>query len=101
EIADGYLESQAAGEEILLTGDRSAWDGPDFWLFDAGPDGRAHAVLQHYDARGAPVGFEPITERPRVAELEAAAQALITSATPLNRWLVEHREDLRGAGIHG
>lgn len=100
EIEDGYAESQAVGERIWLTGDRSAWDGPDFWLFDAGTPG-AHAVLQHYDEHGAPSGFEPVIERAALARLEVAARALTASATPLNRWIVEHRDELHGVGAGG
>ncbi len=97
EIADGYLESQAVGEEIRLSEDRSAWDGPDFWLFDAGTD-RARGVLLHYDGRGSPSGFEPVTEAARLAELQEAAQALAAAASPLNRWIAEHRDELDAVG---
>lgn len=93
----GYIESQAAGERILLTADRSAWDGPDFWLFDAGTD-HAHAVLMHYDDHGTTTGYEPVTDAAALARLRATATALRAAAVPLNWWLVEHADEVRRAG---
>jgi hypothetical protein len=99
EIADGYLESQAVGERILLT-DQQMWSGPDFWLFDAGtPDARG--VLQRFDEHGAPVAQELVTDRAVVQTLITAADALAEVAMPLNRWIVEHRDELHGAGVRG
>jgi hypothetical protein len=57
----GYVESQAAGEQIGIA-DRSADDdlsglGADFWLFD-GDSPTAYAVLMDYDTEGHFVRFE-------------------------------------------
>lgn len=95
----GYVESQAAGEEVLLTSDRPAWTGGDFWLIDAGPDGRAHAIVLRYDDEGRPGEHEHVTDRSHVALLERAARELMRGAVPLNRWIVEHRDEL--AGVRG
>lgn len=87
----GYGESQAAGEVIGLA-DMDAYPtltdlGPDFWLLDTGTE-TAQAVLMHYDAVGATVGYERITDRTALdalAEQQAVAQA---HAVPLNEFLV-------------
>lgn len=93
---NSYIESQAAGERVLLTGDR-IWTGPDFWLFDAdGPDARA--ILMHYDDDGAPTGHELVRGDPIVSELSRTAEMLIAAAVPLNRWIAEHRDELGGTG---
>lgn len=99
EIADGYVESQAVGERILLT-DLHVWDGPDFWLLDAGTP-TARAVLQRFDEHGAPVEQALVTDPGVVAELERAAERLIDAGLSLNAWIVEHRDELHGAGVRG
>lgn len=93
----GYIESQAAGERILLTSDRSAWDGPDFWLFDADRS-NAHAVLMYYDECGAQAGYELVTKDAVLARLRIAATTLIEAAAPLNWWLVENAHEIHQAG---
>lgn len=95
----GYIESQAAGERILLIGDQM-WDGPDFWLLDAGTPS-ARGILQSFDERGAPIEQELVTDPAVVAELERAAERLVGVGLPLNAWLVEHRDELHGAGARG
>lgn len=96
----GYIESQAAGERILLTGQR-IWSGPDFWLLDAGTP-HARAVIQTYAPDGRHIRNELAPPRsPIVAELERVVPELIAAATPLNAWLVEHRDELRAAGVGG
>ncbi len=96
----GYVESQAAGERILLTGDR-VWDGPDFWLLDAGTR-RARGVLQSYGEDGSHISNEFVPAGARIIpELVRAVDVLIAAATPLNAWLMEHRSELYGAGVHG
>ena len=96
----GYIESQAAGERILLTG-RRLWDGPDFWLLD-GDTRRARAVIQTYDADGRWLRNELVPTGSRlVFELERVAAELMRVATPLNQWLVEHRDELHAAGVRG
>ncbi len=98
EIA-GYIESQAVGERILLTGE-PVWLGSDFWLFDAGTP-TARGILQHFDELGAPIQQELVTDRTLVAELEQAAERLVAAATPLNTWIVEHQDELHGTGARG
>lgn len=96
----GYVESQAVGERILLT-ERQVWDGPDFWLLDA--DTRhARAVIQTYGPEGEHIRNELVPPRSRlVNELERVADDLVRVATPLNQWIVEHRDELHGAGVRG
>lgn len=94
-----YLESQAAGERILLVDDE-VWTGPDFWLLDAGAPG-ARAVLLHYDEHGAPTAQELVADSATVIELTGAAEALVRAATPLNEWVVDHRAELHAIGGGG
>lgn len=95
-----YVESQAAGERILLTGEK-LWDGPDFWLLDAGTP-HARAVIQTYGPDGGHIRNELVPGgSQRVADLERLAPALVQAATPLNHWLVKHRDELLAAGVHG
>lgn len=81
----GYIESQAAGEEILIV-DRGAGEPPaDFWLFDAGlPDVRAAAMS--YAGDGSFLGVT-MFDGVRAEPFEATARALTTAAVPLNTWL--------------
>lgn len=96
----GYIESQAVGERILLTGEQ-IWDGSDFWLLDRGTR-RARAVLQSYDADGNHLGNELAPPGSRIIpELERATAALIAVGEPLNPWLVEHRHELHGIAVRG
>lgn len=96
----GYIESQAVGERILLT-ERQVWDGPDFWLLDADTR-RARAVIQTYGPGGEHIRNELVPPRSRlVNELERVADDLVRVATPLNQWIVEHRDELHGAGVRG
>jgi len=93
----GYVESQAAGERILLTDSRCGWEGGDFWLFDRGRPS-AHAVLQSYDDTGSPTAFDHVTGSPMLAQMERATARLIQSGTVLNRWMVDNDAALRDGG---
>jgi hypothetical protein len=79
-----YIESQAAGEQILLTGQPAPCD--DFWLIDAGTD-HAVGVWMRYDDTGALLGRERVDDPAVIAEMESVAAAAASGATPLNVWL--------------
>lgn len=96
----GYVESQAAGERILLTSQR-VWDGPDFWLLDAGT-AQARGVIQTYKEDGSPISNDIVPAgSSAIEELEQAANALIRVSTELNPWIVAHRDELHRAEIQG
>lgn len=86
----GYVESQAAGEEIRLA-DRGTYPelgtlGPDFWLFDAGTSG-AFGVLLHFDADGDLLGVEHVTETGVVRELERQREVALARSASLAEYL--------------
>ncbi|WP_131495789.1 DUF6879 family protein [Kribbella speibonae] len=93
----GYVESQAAGERILIT-DRAADGsltrlGEDFWLFDAdSPD--AYAVLMHYDEAGHFVGFDHTTEPAVLERCRKERDLVLRHAVDLNTYLAEQKADL-------
>lgn len=82
-----YVESQAAGERILLV-DRAHvdYDGPDYWLFDDGTE-HARAGLLHYSHAGEMKRRELVTEAARTAELAAVRDRALRHAVPLNTFL--------------
>lgn len=82
----GYVESQAAGDRVLLVNRENASHGRDFWLFDGGTS-TARAALMNYTETGEFLGFEAVTDRDALADLEATRQRLLAAATPLNVWL--------------
>jgi hypothetical protein len=92
EIA-GYVESQACGEQILLTEHHG---GRDFWLFDEGTP-HAWAVIQHFDDRGVLQRYERVSDEVELAALSSTAGILRASGVPLNEWLAEHADELQGA----
>lgn len=79
-----YVESQAAGEQILITEDPVAAD--DFWLIDAGTS-RAVGVWMRYDAAGELLGRELVTGHDELDRMSSIAARATASATPLNVWL--------------
>jgi hypothetical protein len=91
----GYVESQAAGEEIWIAvrngrakRDLSTLPAGDFWVFDLNHLG-AHAVLMDYDEGGRFTGSRFATPD----EFEACAAAWVTAsghAVPLNEYLAKH-----------
>lgn len=84
----GYVESQAAGEQISLVDREVARDlGPDFWLLDAGMPS-ARAVLMHYDEEGRIVDRELTTDPDVLVRLAGQQAAAETYAVPLNAFLV-------------
>lgn len=83
----GYVESQAAGEQIrLVDRERVTYTGPDFWLFDT-DTGWARAVLLHYTPAGTVERRELVTDTARLAELDAARVQALEHAVPLNTFL--------------
>jgi hypothetical protein len=87
----GYVESQAAGEEIRLA-DRGrhpelAELGPDSWLFDADTAGAFGASL-HFDSEGHLLGIDEVTDPPAVRELERQRDVALTHSASLAEYLV-------------
>ncbi|TDW17060.1 DUF6879 family protein [Kribbella kalugense] len=93
----GYVESQAAGERILIaerTADESLTRlGEDFWLFDADSP-TAYAVLMHYDEAGHFVGFDHTTEPAVLERCRNERELVRRHAVDLNAYLAEQKEDL-------
>jgi hypothetical protein len=93
----GYVESQAAGERIMIA-DRAADEslaglGEDFWLFDAdSPD--AYVVLMHYDEAGHFVGFEHTTESAVLDRCRRERDLVLQHAADLNNYLAERKTEL-------
>lgn len=82
-----YRESQAVGETVSMVERRAAgYDGPDFWLFDAGTP-RAHAVVMRYDVEGRWKGADLVADHMEVVHLERAVRAVCDRAEPLNVYL--------------
>ena len=88
----GYVESQAAGDQILIA-DRSAdqaLDGlrEDFWLFDADTD-RPYAVLMRYAPDGAWLGADYTDDPDAITSLCSRRDTALTHAVPLNVYLAQ------------
>ena len=86
----GYVESQAAGEEIRLA-DRGQHPeltelGPDSWLFDAGTPQAFGAVL-HFDRDGHLLGIEKVTATDAVNELERQRWIALEHSVSLAEYL--------------
>jgi uncharacterized protein DUF6879 len=95
----GYVESQAAGEEIRLVDAGRVEDvvarAPDFWLFDAGtPDARA--VLMHYTGDGRLVERELVADPAEVARLATIKDEVVRRAASLNEFLARPRAGADG-----
>lgn len=86
-----YVESQAAGERILIARDplpvATAECSPDFWLFDGTTGADRFAVLMHYDDEGRPLEFELMTDPLRVERLGELRRLFTDRAVPLNTYL--------------
>lgn len=90
----GYVESQAAGEEIRLA-DRGkhftlADLGPDFWLFDAGTPS-SFGVLLHFNTSGNLLGIGKVTDSAKVQGLERQRQVAWACSVSLAEYLATHR----------
>jgi len=85
----GDLESQAAGEQVLVLPaerTRTATMGGDFWLLDYGTD-NARAALMLYTSDGEFDGFELVDDPTRLAELDHRRTKLVAAAVPLNTYV--------------
>lgn len=86
----GYVESAAAGEEILIA-DRAkspglAGLGPDFWLFDEGT-ADAYALLMRYDHEGHFLGFDHTADPQNLAECGRQRATALSHSVSLNSYL--------------
>ena len=89
----GYVETQAAGERVLLVDRELVDEGDlelDYWLLDAG-SGHTRAVLMHYDEQGHIIDRELVTDRERLLELAQRRERVEALAVPLNMWLAQQR----------
>lgn len=84
-----YVESQAAGERILITEQHPGCD--DFWLLDARTDDQV-GVWMRYDSDGALLARELVSDPAVLAEMADVADRAVAAAVPLNTWLA-------GAGV--
>lgn len=91
-----YVESQAAGEHILLA-DAPAYRLPDFWLFDGHRAADRYAIVMHYDADGVPVEFEYVDHAGTLATYARIAAELVALGEPLNAYLARTRQGVTGA----
>lgn len=80
-----YVESQAAGEQVLIV-ESGFVESPDFWLIDAGtPD--ATAVFMDYDEEGQLLSRRLVDDPSVIPGLESFRARAIALAQPLNVWL--------------
>jgi hypothetical protein len=87
----GYVESQAAGEQIRIAAPSS--DFPDFWLIDPETTD-TRAVIMRYDDNGRLLAREPVADRTVLDELTAIRADALAASIPLNVWLARQ-------GMHG
>jgi Family of unknown function (DUF6879) len=96
----GYVESQAAGEQIRVALRAASWPPRslrrDFWLMDAGTPG-AFALLMNYGPAGQFKGAELVADPQILEELEAERDVAVGWSVPLNEYLVAHGNALRVA----
>jgi len=94
----GYVESQAAGDEILIVrrGRVTGLPERDFWLFDYHTD-QAFVLFLDYDADGHFLGAQRSASTEDLAACHAAYDDAYHSAVPLNSYLAAHAESLRAA----
>jgi hypothetical protein len=83
----GDLESQAAGEEILVVRDNLI-GVEDFWLFDYGAESACAAIMR-YTPEGAFEGIAVTRDPVTLDEFEGHRRALVGSAVPLNTYLAQ------------
>jgi hypothetical protein len=82
-----YIESQAAGERILVI-EPGHVESPDFWLIDGGtPD--AVAVFMDYDDDGHLLARRLVDDPAVIPGLVSARDRALHLAKPLNVWLAE------------
>lgn len=92
----GYVESQAAGEQIAIADRASdgslARLGEDFWLFDANSSD-AYAILMHYDDVGRFVGFEHTVEPSVLEQCRSEREIALRHSVNLNTYLAAGKAD--------
>jgi hypothetical protein len=89
QLANGYVESQAAGDQVYIVRRTAVGDvGPDFWLFDGGTP-NALGVVMRYDGEGRWLGAEKVTDPARLAALDDARGVVEAAAVPLNVYRAE------------
>lgn len=83
----GYVESQAAGDQILMI-ERAVvpTSAPDYWLFGGGTSA-ARAAVMRYSSDGAFEGFELTTSPSELRLLNDLRVDLLAQATSLNVFL--------------
>lgn len=79
-----YVESQAAGEQILITETQIPCD--DFWLIDAGTE-RAVGVWMRYADDGTQIARELVADPAELNQMAGVAARARAAAAPLNVWL--------------
>lgn len=87
----GYVESQAAGEQILLADARRVGDLTsvgDFWLFDVLTP-RACAVMMRYTPAGQAEGFDLVEDPAELEKLLRVQHAAMSLAERLNTFLAD------------
>lgn len=87
-----YVESQAAGERILIIPSGPRYEGADFWAFTGAAPSDRYAIVMHYDDAGSPIEFEYVDDPARVSEMLAVAGDLQDDAVSLNTYLSPRRE---------
>lgn len=80
-----YVESQAAGERVLVI-EPNLVDSPDFWLIDGGTP-EAVAVWMDYDDNGHLAGRRLVDDPNVMPGLVALRDRVVSLAQPLNVWL--------------
>jgi hypothetical protein len=88
QLETAYLESQTAGEEILVVrrDDLPANPGGDFWLLDEDTK-HARAILMRYDADGRWLAAELTTLPEEIAQLKSRRRWIDAAAVPLNAFV--------------
>lgn len=90
-----YIESAAAGEEIRIAERAASAElaglRRDFWLFDAGTD-HAAAALMDYGPDGQYLGAEVTTDPAVISACEAERDLALRHSRELNAYLAARRE---------
>lgn len=93
-----YVESQAAGERVLMyAGGSKPINLPDVWVFDGERTEDRYAIVMHYADDGTVEGLEYVADPSRVASMLAQIRIAALDTTPLNTYLAHRREAVSGA----
>ncbi len=94
---DAYVESQAAGEQILIAPRGAALDavdgdlGQDVWLFDEGEPETSFAAVMLYGPTGQWIGVENVSDAAVLVAISERISAVREVAEPLNAYLAGSR----------